>query len=87
MTCQCKVCQDTRRWDAAINPQTEEAKAAYDEIMIRLAMAEDSECYWRMKYEGTWPGDSATGASSGDAAKVFAALTARATGETDDARR
>lgn len=26
--CTCRVCQDYRRWMAAINPQTDEAKAA-----------------------------------------------------------
>lgn len=54
MTCNCKVCQDTDRWMAALNPQTDEAKAAFDEIMGRLESEATDATYWRLKYEGKW---------------------------------
>lgn len=52
--CNCKVCSDHRRWMAAINPQTEEAKAAVDELLSRLEAAETDTEVWRAKYECTW---------------------------------
>ena len=55
-TCPCKVCTDTRRWQAAM--PTPEATAVLDEVMERLAMAETDVTYWRLKYEGKWPGDA-----------------------------
>jgi hypothetical protein len=53
--CNCKVCQDHRRWMAAINPQSDEAKAALDEIMTRLAQAETDATIWELKSKGKWP--------------------------------
>jgi hypothetical protein len=53
--CCCRVCQDTRRWFAALKPHTDEAAAAFDEIMNRLAAAETDATYYRMKFKGTWP--------------------------------
>jgi hypothetical protein len=47
--CDCSVCTDHRRWMAAINPQTEEAKAALDEIMGNLAQAERAHAYAQAK--------------------------------------
>ena len=55
MTCECKVCLNFRRWIDAINPQTEEALAALDEILTDLANAETDAVYWKMKFKGTWP--------------------------------
>jgi hypothetical protein len=55
--CDCRVCSDYRRWEAALNPQTDEAKAALEEIMGELEANSTDAVYWRMKYQDTWPGD------------------------------
>lgn len=52
--CNCQVCTDHRRWHAALNPHTEEAKLVFDELMSRIACAETDATYYRMKFEGTW---------------------------------
>jgi hypothetical protein len=52
--CTCRVCMNHRRWLAAINPQTREAKAALDEILTNLEGAETDAVFWRMKFQGTW---------------------------------
>lgn len=52
--CNCQVCQDTQRWMTALNPQSDEAKAVFDEIMGRLEAAETDVTYYRMKLAGTW---------------------------------
>jgi hypothetical protein len=52
--CGCKVCTRSRRWLAALNPQTAEAKAAMEEIESLLEHAETSASYWEMKFNGTW---------------------------------
>lgn len=56
--CTCRVCMNHRRWLAAINPKTPEAKAALDEILTNLEGAETDAVYWRMKFQGTWPSSS-----------------------------
>lgn len=58
--CECAVCVRHKRWTAALDPHTEDAIAAWEEVQCALAIAEDDACYWRMKYQGTWPGDRAT---------------------------
>lgn len=55
MMCNCRACCDHRRWIAAIDPQTDEAKAAFNEIMQSLDQAEMDAMFWRMKHQGTWP--------------------------------
>jgi acetyl-CoA carboxylase beta subunit len=56
VTCNCTVCSDHRRWMAAINPQTDEAKAALDEILSRLEAAETDRAVADSKLQGIWPG-------------------------------
>lgn len=53
--CDCPVCSNHRRWLADIDPQTDEAKAALDEILGSLAQAESDAMYWQMKHHGIWP--------------------------------
>jgi hypothetical protein len=55
--CDCKVCTDHRRWMAEVNPQDDTARAALDEILERLAMAETEATYYRLKLQGKWPSD------------------------------
>lgn len=57
MSCNCRVCTDHRRWVVAINPKSKKAKEAFDEILSRLEGAETDAAYWKLKYEGKWPGD------------------------------
>jgi len=54
VTCNCRVCTDHRRWMAALNPQTEEAKKAFDEMCTKLEAYSTDAVYYRMKLEGTW---------------------------------
>lgn len=56
--CMCKVCLDHRRWMRDINPQTDAAHGALDEILSRLAGAETDAVFWRLKYEGKWGSQS-----------------------------
>lgn len=53
--CDCGSCQYTRRIEAAINPQTAEARAALDDLFGQLAGAEMDATYWRLKFQGRWP--------------------------------
>jgi hypothetical protein len=52
--CNCRVCSNHRRWVAALNPQTDDAKAAFCEMWSDLEAAETEAVYWRMKFDGTW---------------------------------
>lgn len=52
--CKCRVCTDHRRWLAALDPQTPEAKSAFDEMCTQLEAYSTDAVYWRMKYDGTW---------------------------------
>lgn len=52
--CNCRVCVDHRRWLAALNPQTEEAKKAFDEMCTQLEAYSTDAVYYRMKLEGAW---------------------------------
>jgi hypothetical protein len=54
MTCNCRVCNDHRRWLAALNPQTDEAQAALDEILSRLEAAETDAAVSQAKLDGKW---------------------------------
>lgn len=53
--CECKVCTDHKRWLAALDPQSAEAKAAFDEILTNLEGAQTDATYWHLKYKGEWP--------------------------------
>lgn len=46
-----------RRWKVALNPQTPEANAAFDEMLNHLDNAETDAVYWKLKYQRKWPGD------------------------------
>lgn len=52
--CTCRVCTDHRRWFAALNPQTEAAKVAFNEMCTQLEAYSVDAVYYRMKLEGTW---------------------------------
>jgi hypothetical protein len=56
-TCNCKVCSDHRRWLAALNPQTDRARAAFDEILSRIEGAETDAAVSQAKLDGSWPVD------------------------------
>jgi hypothetical protein len=73
--CNCRVCSNHRRWMAAIDPQTQNAKAALDEIFGNLEGAETDAVYWRMKFQGTWGQPSAAGVGGDDPANR--SMTAR----------
>lgn len=53
--CDCATCVRHRKWTADLNPQTPEALAAWEEVQVTLALAEDDAEYWKAKYEGRWP--------------------------------
>lgn len=53
--CNCRICTQHRRWHAALNPQTEEAKAAYDEMWTNIEGAETDAGHWRAIFDGSWP--------------------------------
>lgn len=59
--CDCRVCTMHRRLYAAIDPKTELAKAALEELFEVLAHAETDATYYRLKFEGKWPSDQPTG--------------------------
>lgn len=53
--CNCKICQDHRRWITVLNPEADKAKnAVLDEIFGRLEGAETDATYYRMKLDGSW---------------------------------
>lgn len=56
MSCNCRVCTDHARWLAALNPQTDEAKSALDEMLSRIEAAETDVSVSKAKLEGKWPG-------------------------------
>jgi hypothetical protein len=53
--CSCKVCADHKRWLTAIAPQTDDAKAALDEILSRLEGAETEVAWANAVFAGDWP--------------------------------
>ncbi len=63
MTCNCRICERHRKWDAALAGLTEEQYSVVNEIYCALACAEDEAAYLRAKHDGRWPG-SATDTSA-----------------------
>jgi len=53
--CNCKICIDHKRWYAALNPQTPEAKAAFDDMLTEIEGASTDASVWRCIFEGNWP--------------------------------
>jgi hypothetical protein len=55
--CGCRVCTTLQKWEEALVLDTPEKMAVFTEIMNRLEAAETDATYYKMKYQGTWPGD------------------------------
>lgn len=56
MSCTCQVCEDTKRWEKALNPTTPEARAAFDEMLSRIEGAETDATVSSEIFKGRWPG-------------------------------
>lgn len=54
--CNCDNCQTIREWEEALNIKTEEAKEAFEEMLIRLEDAETDSQVARLIFTGEWPG-------------------------------
>lgn len=53
--CQCEACVKVRRWEAALNLQTDEAKEAFQEMLDELVMAETDAAWAESVLTGKWP--------------------------------
>jgi hypothetical protein len=54
MTCQCKVCTDHKRWEAAL-VHDEASRGAFEEVMDLLANRSMDLNHYEAIHEGTWP--------------------------------
>ena len=53
--CNCTLHQQIKRWKDALNPQTPEAEAAFNEMLDAWENAETDVHYYRAILDGSWP--------------------------------